>query len=83
MLRGRRTATGNTVSIRWKEDLPQALELVSYTTVRLPTVTSDTLAAIGKFASMVNIKGVIPVDKTNEEIENALSPRIVFLNGAS
>jgi hypothetical protein len=43
----------------------------------------DTLATIGKLASIVNMNGVIAVDNINDEIENALRPRTVFLNGPS
>jgi hypothetical protein len=46
-------------------------------------VTSETLATMGKFASIVNIKGVIPTESTKEETLKALSPLTVFLNGAS
>jgi hypothetical protein len=49
----------------------------------IPAVTIDTRATIGRFASIVNIKGVILAEKRRDDIENAFRPRTVFRRGPS
>ena len=43
----------------------------------------DTLAIIGILASIVNMKGVIEVDRMRDAIENPLRVRTTFRSGAS
>jgi hypothetical protein len=46
-------------------------------------VIMATRATMGRGASIVRMKGVIVVERSKEEIENALRPRTVFLSGPS
>ena len=65
-------------------NLPLTLQYQSvHGDVAEPAVSIEILATMGRLASIVRIKGVIPVDRINDDIENAFRPRTVFRRGPS
>ena len=74
---------------RWREDLLQRLQQRNRVSIffkrivlgRRPTETIDTLATMGREASMVSSQGVIPTEKRRDDAEKALSPRTVIFRG--
>jgi hypothetical protein len=68
----------------WRGNLPLMLQYqYMHLDVAEPAVSMEILATMGRLASIVRMKGVMPVDRINEDIENAFRPRTVFRRGPS